>query len=48
MHINRDIYGEYKECLNCGYMSDVEGPPTREAFLAAASGGRKKGKRKVA
>ena len=20
---NRDIYGEYRECLNCGYMKDM-------------------------
>ena len=24
MHENRDIYGEYKECLNCGHMIDIE------------------------
>jgi len=23
MHINRDMYGEYKECLQCGYMLDM-------------------------
>ena len=48
MHINRDIYGEYKECLSCGMMVDIERPHTRRAVLAAASAGRKKGKRKVA
>jgi Zn ribbon nucleic-acid-binding protein len=21
---NRDVYGEYRECLQCGYMVDVE------------------------
>ena len=26
MHANRDIYGPYKECLQCGYMVDVETP----------------------
>ena len=25
MHISRDIYGEYKECLQCGLMRDIEG-----------------------
>ena len=24
MHENRDVYGEYKECLSCGYMVDIE------------------------
>lgn len=24
MHTNRDMYGEYKECLNCGHMEDIE------------------------
>lgn len=24
MHTNSDIYGEYKECLQCGLMEDVE------------------------
>lgn len=21
---NRDVYGEYRECLQCGYMVDIE------------------------
>ena len=24
VHINRDFYGEYKECLMCGFMVDIE------------------------
>ena len=24
MHTNRDFYGEYKECLQCGLMVDIE------------------------
>ncbi len=24
MHSNRDMYGEYKECLQCGYMADIK------------------------
>jgi hypothetical protein len=24
MHVNRDIYGDYKECLNCGTREDKE------------------------
>lgn len=23
---NRDMYGEYVECLQCGYMADIEKP----------------------
>ena len=26
MHQNRDMYGEYRECLMCGYMADVAKP----------------------
>lgn len=26
MHTNRDMYGEYRECLRCGYMVDVAEP----------------------
>lgn len=24
MHPNRDIYGDYRECLQCGHMVDIE------------------------
>lgn len=24
IHINRDIYGEYRECLQCGQMVDID------------------------
>ena len=24
MHMNRDIYGTYKECLQCGHMIDLD------------------------
>ena len=24
LHTNRDIYGSYRECLQCGYMLDIE------------------------
>ena len=23
MHVNRDIYGDYKQCLQCGMMVDL-------------------------
>jgi|TARA_Y100000310_G_C20483534_1_gene715821 hypothetical protein len=26
VHTNRDMYGTYKECLQCGYMLDLERP----------------------
>ena len=26
MHENRDMYGEYRECLMCGYMADIRKP----------------------
>jgi len=46
MHINRDIYGDYKECLNCGNMQDLESPEVRGVFADATA--TKKRKRKVA
>ena len=46
MHVNRDIYGDYKECLNCGNMQDLETPEARRSFVSAAP--TKKRKRKVA
>lgn len=46
MHVNRDIYGDYKECLNCGNMQDLETPDARRIFVSAAP--TKKRKRKVA
>ncbi len=24
LHLNRDVYGRYRECLQCGYMEDIE------------------------
>ena len=26
MYTNRDLYGTYKECLQCGHMVDIERP----------------------
>ena len=26
LSVNRDLYGNYKECLQCGYMVDIKGP----------------------
>ncbi len=33
IHFNQDIYGRYKECLQCGFMEDVQ---TADEALAAA------------
>lgn len=46
MHVNRDIYGDYKECLNCGNMQDLESAEARHIFPSATM--TKKKKRKVA
>ncbi len=43
MHANRDMYGEYKECLQCGYMVDIDKESNLFAAVAAA-----KTKKKVA
>ena len=32
MHVNRDMYGEYRECLQCGLMQDIE---ARDGILAS-------------
>ena len=29
MYANRDMYGEYRECLHCGYMEDIVKPNNR-------------------
>ncbi|PKB63385.1 MAG: hypothetical protein BZY67_00350 [SAR202 cluster bacterium Io17-Chloro-G1] len=36
LHGNRDMYGSYDECLQCGYMHDIEEPNKLLASLAAA------------
>ena len=45
LHINRDIYGDYRECLQCGLMEDIENP---RGIFAAAVAKTNKGKKKVA
>ena len=42
MYINRDIYGEYKECLQCGLMLEVE---SKSGLLASAMAAAKKRKK---
>ena len=44
MHMNRDIYGDYKECLACGMMEDIE----KESMFAKATAGANKKLAKVA
>ena len=39
MQSNRDMYGSYVECLQCGHMQDIEQPNT---LLASLSGYKKK------
>ena len=46
MHVNRDIYGDYKECLNCGNMQDLESLDALRTLISATT--MKKRKRKVA
>ena len=29
LHTSRDIYGGYRECLQCGYMEDAPSPEDR-------------------
>ena len=24
IHVNRDVYGEYRECFQCGWMQDID------------------------
>ena len=26
INVNRDMYGSYRQCLQCGYMKDIESP----------------------
>lgn len=46
MNTNKDMYGEYKECLQCGYMLDVEKPNSLFAMarteIAAAANPKRK------
>lgn len=40
MHQNRDMYGHYDECLQCGYMKDIEAPDKPASPLTASEGKR--------
>ena len=41
LHINKDIYGEYKQCVQCGYMEDLEPRNTRTLPATTAKTGKK-------
>ena len=38
MHSNRDMYGSYKECLQCGHMVDLVKPSKLLSLLVPRSG----------
>ena len=42
VHANRDAYGGYEECLQCGWMRDVEDPKRLARLLEFAAGGKGK------
>ena len=37
MHTNRDMYGSYKECLQCGHMQDIHDPNRLASLLEYAT-----------
>ena len=45
LHINRDMYGPYRQCLQCGYMRDI--PQTNRLLKSLELADLKK-KKKVA
>ena len=45
MNSNRDMYGEYRECLQCGNMIDIEKP---SSLFAVSAEVRANAKKKVA
>lgn len=38
VHANRDMYGHYNECMQCGHMQDIEKPTALVASLTEAMG----------
>ena len=42
MYVNSDIYGEYKECLQCGLMLDVQEQDELVQAVIADANDRKK------
>lgn len=41
MHVNKDMYGEYRECLMCGFMADIPKPSPIGVDLAAVANEKK-------
>ena len=41
MHVNKDMYGEYRECLMCGFMADIAKQSAIGIDLAAAANEKK-------
>lgn len=37
MHSNRDMYGSYKECIQCGHMEDIVDPNRLASLLEYAT-----------
>ena len=48
LNTNEDMYGEYKECLQCGFMLDVEKPNSLFAIATSEIAAAYKAKRKAA
>ena len=43
MHTRRDTYGDFKECIQCGLMQDLELQKKSEALVAGDGAESKKG-----
>ena len=41
LHINRDMYGDYKQCVQCGYMEDMESRTNRTLSATAVKTAKK-------
>ena len=37
MYVNHDLYGDYKECLQCGRTEEIEKTDAMTAMMAAAT-----------
>lgn len=43
MHTRRDTFGDFKECIQCGLVQDLELQKNAESLAVGADAGRKKG-----
>ena len=41
LHANRDMYGSYTQCLQCGYMKDLDDPSRLSKLLEYAANKKK-------